>query len=195
MQGFVQFAEERGVVAATGLALTFGAILQEVMSSASLLQLWGNEAIVLFRSPKQALESGIRLQARPRGRTAAAGTLPLTLGIGVHLGELIPVPAGLVGKDLTRARQLCTVAGSAEIVTSERIVELVGHLDNHVFIDRGPFAFRDPGELVRVFQVVSQMDAVVAGSSARVNESEPKRATRYSSRGRWKRPWRNSRTW
>ena len=62
-----------------------------------MIELRGDEALAVFRSPRQAIRAAVELQARFLQETTAAPELPLPVGIGLDAGEAVPVEDGFRG--------------------------------------------------------------------------------------------------
>src|SRR5437867_5575230 len=75
VRGYTKYTQEQGDEAAAALASTFAELVREVVEArqGSLLELRGDEALVVFVSARQALRAAVDLQARfaeaklPRG--------------------------------------------------------------------------------------------------------------------------------
>ena len=72
----------------------------------SVLELRGDEALVVFGSPRSAIRGAVALQQRFVEETIADPSLPLTVGIGLDAGEAVPVEGGYRGGALNVAARL-----------------------------------------------------------------------------------------
>ena len=99
VHGYTAFTQDRGDEAAARLATKFGELTQASVETAggALIELRGDEALVVFDSARQAVRAAIALQARFIGETVADPTLPLSVGIGLDAGEAVPVDGGFRG--------------------------------------------------------------------------------------------------
>ena len=122
VRGYTRYTQEHGDEAAAELAAEFARIVQDVVSprDGRLLELRGDEALVVFESARNALQAAVELQTR-----AAAG-LPRGIGIGLDAGEAVPVGRGYRGAALNTAARLCARARAGEILASESVVHLAG---------------------------------------------------------------------
>jgi hypothetical protein len=83
--------------------------------------------------------------------TAPATTLPL--GIGLDVGEAVPLGGGYRGAALNRSARLCGLAGPGEVLASREVVHLAGPLSDVSYEQRGAVQVKNLTEPVRVIQV------------------------------------------
>ena len=121
VRGYTSYTAEHGDEAAAELASTFADIVQQVVEEREgrLIELRGDEALVVFESARQALRSAIELQAQ----VAAAG-LPRGVGVGLDTGEAVPVADGYRGGALNLAARLCSLAGPGEVLATETVLQV-----------------------------------------------------------------------
>src|SRR4051812_48358279 len=121
-RGYTRYTQEHGDEAAATLAADFARIVQDVVSprDGRLLELRGDEALVVFESARNALQAAVELQTRVQER------LPRGIGIGLDAGEAIPVGRGYRGAALNTAARLCARARPGEILASAGVVHLAG---------------------------------------------------------------------
>ncbi|MGZ8694746.1 MAG: protein kinase domain-containing protein [Gaiellaceae bacterium] len=122
VRGYTRYTQEHGDEAAAELAAEFARIVQEVVSprDGRLLELRGDEALVVFESARNALQAAVELQTRVQER------LPRGIGVGLDAGEAVPVGRGYRGAALNTAARLCARARPGEILASEGVVHLAG---------------------------------------------------------------------
>ena len=91
VRGYTKYTDEFGDEAAGRLAARFAELVAEVVATRDgfLLELRGDEALVVFVSARQALRAAVELQ----DRFASAG-LERGVGIGLDAGEAVPVGDG-----------------------------------------------------------------------------------------------------
>src|SRR3954464_10682562 len=144
VRGYTRFTQTRGDEAAAELAARFAAIVQEVVEQREgvLLELRGDEALVVFSSPRQAVRCGLELQARFVEETLDDPRLPLGVGIGIDSGEAIPVRGGYRGAALNLAARLCSAASAGQVLASTEVTHLARHIDGIKYIDRGRVSFK-----------------------------------------------------
>jgi hypothetical protein len=100
IRGYTRYTSERGDEAAAELASTFAEIVRRVVEERDgrLIELRGDEALVVFDSARQALRSAVELLAQ-----VAEAQLPRGIGIGLDSGEAVPVADGYRGGALNLA--------------------------------------------------------------------------------------------
>ena len=132
IRGYTTYTREHGDEAGAALASRFADLVAEVVSARDglLLELRGDEALVVFVSARKALRAAIDLQAR-----FAAAELPRGVGIGLDAGEAIPVGNGYRGSALNLAARLCAEAGPGETLASEAVIHLAAKVDGIAYVD------------------------------------------------------------
>ena len=93
VRGYTLFTQERGDEAAAKLAARFAEIAREVVEEhgGSVIELRGDEALCVFTSARQAILAAVDAQDRFLEETVGDPTLPLPVGIGLDVGEAVPV--------------------------------------------------------------------------------------------------------
>jgi ABC-type transport system substrate-binding protein/class 3 adenylate cyclase/tRNA A-37 threonylcarbamoyl transferase component Bud32/streptogramin lyase len=121
IRGYTKYTAEHGDEAAAELASTFADIVRRVVEEREgrLIELRGDEALVVFDSARQALRSALELQAQ-----VGAADLPRGVGVGLDAGEAVPVADGYRGGALNLAARLCSIAGPGEVLASETVLQL-----------------------------------------------------------------------
>lgn len=140
VRGYTSFTHERGDEAAAMLATKFAAVAREGVEAAGgrVLELRGDEALAVFRSPRQALRAAVNLQARFLEETMSEPEIPLGVGIGVDVGEAVPVEGGYRGGALNLAARLCSLAGPGDILASREVVHLARKIEGITYVSRAP---------------------------------------------------------
>ncbi|MDQ4025064.1 MAG: hypothetical protein M3217_06200, partial [Actinomycetota bacterium] len=88
------------------------------------MELRGDEALVSFGSPRLALTCAVELQRRLLDETKSDPRLPLGVGIGIDVGEAVPVDEGYRGGALNVAARLCARAAPGEILATREATHL-----------------------------------------------------------------------
>ncbi len=158
VRGYTRFTQEHGDIAAARLARKFAELVRKEVSAAGgvLLELRGDEALVVFDSPRQALRTAVVLQARFEQETGTEPTIPLGVGIGVDVGEAVPVEGGYRGGALNLAARLCALAGPGEVFASEGVVHLARKVPGVQYLAHRPVRLKGLDKPVRVVQVVGE---------------------------------------
>ena len=89
VRGYTTFTASRGDEAAGALAARFAGVTRAVVAdhSGQLLELRGDEALVVFTSARSAIRAALALQDRFVTETLSDPGLPLPVGIGLDAGE------------------------------------------------------------------------------------------------------------
>jgi ABC-type transport system substrate-binding protein/class 3 adenylate cyclase/tRNA A-37 threonylcarbamoyl transferase component Bud32 len=126
VRGYTSYTAEQGDEAAAELASSFAEIVHQVVGEREgrLIELRGDEALVVFESARQALRSAIELQAG-----ISAANLPRGVGVGLDAGEAVPVADGYRGGALNLAARLCSLASAGEVLASETVQQLARAVD------------------------------------------------------------------
>ncbi len=138
IRGYTSFTHERGDEAAGGLAEQFAAVTDQIVTAYDgvVLELRGDEALVVFASARQAIRAAVALQ-RSFTETARDGKFSLPVGIGLDAGEAVPVRGGFRGASLNRAARLCSLAKPGEILATPEVVHLASRVDGTRFRSYG----------------------------------------------------------
>ena len=155
VRGYTSYTQTYGDQAAGRLASTFAEITRDVVERADgrLLELRGDEALSVFDSARDAITAATALQDRFVTEAVREAGLPLLVGIGIDVGEAVPVEGGYRGGALNLAARLCSLAAPGEILASTITTHLAGPLDDIDYEDRGATrlkGMRDPVPVVRV---------------------------------------------
>jgi DNA-binding NarL/FixJ family response regulator/class 3 adenylate cyclase len=152
IRGFTRFTHDRGDEEAARVAKRFGELTGEAVEpfGGRLLELRGDEALVVFDSVRAAIRAALELQARYVADDPAEA---LPVGVGIAAGEAVAVGEGYRGGALNLAARLCGLAGAGEVIVSRELRHLAGSLEGVVYDDRGTVALKnlpDPVQLLRV---------------------------------------------
>jgi peptide/nickel transport system substrate-binding protein len=159
VRGYTRYTQEHGDEAAARLAGSFAEIVESVVegSEGRLVELRGDEALVVFGSPRSAIRTAVALQQRFVEQMRSED-LPLRVGIGLDAGEAVPVAGGYRGGALNLAARLCSLARPGEVLVSEALAHLARKVDDTAYIDRGRVNVKGLSEKARVYQVAFPLD-------------------------------------
>jgi peptide/nickel transport system substrate-binding protein len=148
----------RGDDAAAKLAAKFASVAREGVErfGGEVIELRGDEALVVFASPRQAIRAAVELQTAFVEATEADPSLPLPVGIGLDAGEAIPIEGGWRGGALNLAARLCGQAGPGEVLASREVVHLARTIEGVRYVERRALHLKgmaDPVHAVRVLPV------------------------------------------
>ena len=166
----------RGTKPQGRLAAKFASLTRENIEAhgGRLLELRGDEALVVFDSPRLALKAAVDLQARFLEATEAEPELPLGVGIGIDAGEAVAVEEGYRGGALNLAARLCSLAGPGEILTSAEVTHLAQRIPGISYQSKGRQQLKGlaPGtEAVKVFS--QEGDPALRFAALRAEHGEP----------------------
>jgi DNA-binding NarL/FixJ family response regulator/class 3 adenylate cyclase len=152
VRGFTRFTQEHGDVATAAMIETFLGAASSAVAGADgeVVETRGDEVIAAFASTRAALEAAIGMQRS----LASHESGPIPVGIGIDIGEAVPVGDGYLGNALNLASRLCGAAGPGEILTTREVAHVAGTVDGVSFEDRGDRTFKNVAERVRVIRVV-----------------------------------------
>jgi class 3 adenylate cyclase len=155
VRGYTFFTQSQGDEAAARLATKFAEIARSVAErwDGRLLELRGDEALVIFSSLRQALLAALALQTRFAEATEADPNVPLQVGIGLDVGEAVPVEDGYRGVALNRAARLCSLAAAGEILVTTGLVYVASKVEGIHFTEHSQAqlkGFETPVAVMRV---------------------------------------------
>ena len=158
VRGYTRYTQEHGDEAAAELAGAFASITRAVATrcGGNVIELRGDEALVVFGSARQALRAAIELQDAFAGRAGGDAALPLGVGIGVDAGEAVPLEQGYRGGALNLAARLCSEAQPGEVLASESVTHLAGRVKGLEYREPGRLRLKGLAQPVRAYQVVTE---------------------------------------
>ena len=169
VRGYTRFTRERGDAEAARLATKFAGVARDSVAArrGRVIELRGDEALAVFASPAQAVRAALEFQATCLEETAADPNLPLTVGIGIDVGEAVPVEGGFRGVALNMAARLCSKAIAGQVLMTRAVAEGVGELDDVRFENRGAAELKGFEAPVDLIEAVAPVPPVlIAGSAA-----------------------------
>ncbi len=155
VRGYTSYTQTYGDQAAGRLAAEFARITRDVVESGSgeLLELRGDEALTVFGSARDAIRAASVLQERFVSEAVRDADMPLLVGIGIDVGEAVPVEGGYRGGALNLAARLCSLAAPGEILASTIATHLAGPLDGIEYQDRGETRLKGLRDSVPVMRI------------------------------------------
>ena len=184
VRGYTSFTQEHGDEEAARLAARFAQVARTVVEEhrGRVVELRGDEALVVFGSPRSAIRGAVALQDRFVDETIADPSLALTVGIGLDAGEAVAVEGGFRGAALNVAARLCSLARAGEVLASREIVHLARKVDGVRFVERGQATLKGIERPVHVVVVRSEQRDAVETIAPFVRSMAPRR----SPHRRWK---------
>jgi serine/threonine-protein kinase len=160
IRGYTKYTQQHGDEAGAELARRFaeeveGAVIRH---RGRLIELRGDEALVVFESAREALQAAIAIQA-----AVQASDLPRGVGVGLDAGEAVPVGGGYRGGALNTAARLCSLAGPGDILATDSVTHLARKVDGIRYLEGRVERLKGIDHPVRVVEVVPHQrgDAVL----------------------------------
>jgi class 3 adenylate cyclase/tetratricopeptide (TPR) repeat protein len=169
VRGYTRFTVEHGDEAAARLAARFADLVEETVTAREgrVIELRGDEALVVFSSPRAALRGAMDLQQRFAQEREESTSFEA--GIGLDAGEAVPVKGGFRGAALNLAARLCSLAGRGEVLASDVLVHLARKIEGLEYVERGFVqlkGFTDPVKVIEV-RVSSPVDTPAHSANER----------------------------
>ncbi len=139
IRGYTSFTQQYGDEAAARLTVDFANLARTTLErwDGQLVEVRGDEVLGVFASARQALRAAQDLHARYEEAARAHGEWPVGIGIGVDVGEAVPVENGYRGAALNRAARLCSLAEPGEVLVSTGVVYVAPQVDGIAYTARG----------------------------------------------------------
>ncbi len=139
IRGYTSFTQQYGDEAAARLTVDFANLARTTLErwDGQLVEVRGDEVLGVFASARQALRAAQDLHARYTEAARAHGEWPAGIGIGVDVGEVVPVENGYRGAALNRAARLCSLAEPGEVLVSTGVVYVAPQVDGIAYMARG----------------------------------------------------------
>ena len=173
VRGYTRFTRERGDAEAARLAKAFADLARDAVEARSghVIELRGDEALAVFSSPAQAVRAAMELVAVCAEETAARPELPLLVGVGIDVGEAVPVEGGFRGAALNMAARLCSQATGGQVLVTAALRERVDEVPGVHFESRGQAELKGFESPVDLIEAVAEERAPVGPFS--VTETRP----------------------
>lgn len=184
VRGYTHFTQEAGDAEAARLAAKFAAIARSAVEERDgrLAELRGDEALAVFASARRAIEAAAVMQARFIEATRADPDLPLPVGIGLDVGEAVPLDGGYRGAALNRAARLCALAGAGEVLITAGLAHVAPKVEGLAYLDRGTIAlkgFDAPAAVLAIVPADIEAEATKATAAPAIEPpAEGTRSTR-----------------
>jgi ABC-type transport system substrate-binding protein/class 3 adenylate cyclase len=179
IRGYTTYTREHGDEAGATLAARFAELVGEVVGTHDgfLLEVRGDEALVVFVSARKALRAAVDLQRR-----FVEAELPRGVGIGLDAGEAIPVGDGYRGTALNLAARLCAQAAAGQTLASEAVIHLAAKVDGIAYVDPRSLRIKGYDTMVRAVVVLPE-DLAKGHRRATGSGSPPPDRRRYAAVG------------
>jgi len=157
VRGYTRFTRERGDAEAARLATRFAEVARDAVEARSgrVTELRGDEVLAVFESPAQAVRAAVELQAACKEEAAADPTLPLPVGVGIDVGEAVPVEDGFRGAALNTAARLCSKAAAGQVLVTSQVADRAGAIPGVSFASAGSSELKGFEAPVALIEVVA----------------------------------------
>ena len=114
VRGYSRYTDECGDEAAAELSGRFAAIVDEAVEAydGHLVELRGDEALVVFTSARQAIRAAVELQSQFL-EAVEESDIPLRVGIGIDSGEAVQLHDGSFRGARSTSRRACAAGRRA----------------------------------------------------------------------------------
>jgi len=133
LRGFTTFTARKGDRAAYELTQVHEAILRERIDEYGILvKSLGDGVMAAFETPRDAIDAAVEIQRAFRERNRGQPGDPIDVGIGISSGRPVMTDIDFIGLSVNLAQRLSSLAKGGQILTTERVQELVT-LDGTLF--------------------------------------------------------------
>jgi class 3 adenylate cyclase/tetratricopeptide (TPR) repeat protein len=129
-----------------------------------LVDLAGDAVLVEFPSAVAAVNWAVDLQRRPVDVDAEGAALPLSLRIGINVGDILVDEGRLIGDGVNIAARIHQAASPGEIIVTDAVREHVHRRIAAAFHDLGERQLKNISHPVRVFRVETHHPAAPGSS-------------------------------
>src|SRR5438067_4046840 len=152
--GSTELLERLGDDAAEEVRRTHFRLLRDAVTNAGGEEVknLGDGLMTVFPSAVEAVRCAVSMQQAVQ-RHNEHGNDPLSVRVGLHVGEPIRDEGDYFGTPVVVARRLCDVASGGQILASQLARDLVGSRGEFVFESAGPMALKGLAEPVPAFEV------------------------------------------
>jgi adenylate cyclase len=125
-----------------------------------VVKLLGDGLFVVFPVEADAIEACLAIQKRLQEKPVyPGGTLsPVQMQMGVETGEVVEIAGDCYGDAVNSAARLADLAGAAQILTTQRVVDTLSEKQREPLRSLGPMYLRGKSEVTEVYRVDWQTD-------------------------------------
>ncbi len=151
LRGYTAFVERAGDAAARRLLQAYRALVRRVVERerGAEVKTEGDSFYVVFSSCAAAVRSAVSIQ---HGATRRRRD-PFQIGIGIHVGESLPLERQYVGGAVNLAARLAAAAAAGEILLSETVRGLIRTAARVRFEDQGLLSLKGVTEPIRAYAI------------------------------------------
>jgi len=151
LRDYTAFVEREGDQAAAELITEYRALIRSRLAAydGAELKTEGDSFYIVFPSPSKAIGFGADVFRAAH----ADGARRLKFGVGLHVGETVPLDGQFVGSAVNIAARIGALAADGELLVTDTVRGLVRTAVPFAFEDRGPMTLKGVAEPIRVFAV------------------------------------------
>lgn len=125
-----------------------------------VVKLLGDGLFVVFPAESDALAACVSIQQRLQEKPVYPGGTgsPVQMQMGVESGEVVEIDGDCYGDAVNSAARLADLAGAEQILTTQRVRDALGPLQQAQMRRLGPMYLRGKTEITEVFRVQWQTD-------------------------------------
>jgi YVTN family beta-propeller protein len=139
IRGFTRFTEREGAERASALAAALVSMAAEIAAAhrGRLRGSWGDQVLLEFESPSDAVRAAGDLQRRCIEATVADPSLPLHVGVGLDIGDAAVTGDSVTAAGLNVAARLCAKAGAGEVLATSQLTHTAGAVPGQLYVEHG----------------------------------------------------------
>lgn len=136
-----------------------------------VVKLLGDGLFVVFPAESDALAACVSIQQRLQDKPVYPGGTgsPVQMQMGVESGEVVEIDGDCYGDAVNSAARLADLAGAEQILTTQRVLDALGPMQQAQLRRLGPMYLRGKSEVTEIYRVQWQSgrdgDATVMGVS------------------------------
>ena len=167
IRGYSSFADQRGDEAAASLAQRFLDVATAVISDhhGQITGTRGDEVVAAFESPRSAIRASLALQKRFLAETERVLELPLPVGMGLDMGEVVVVADGYLGNAINVAARLCAIAPAGSVLATREVIHVAQAMEGVHYDLRPPIRLKGIAEPAQYARIVDVAEDTMAAFS------------------------------
>ena len=171
LRDYTAFVEREGDRAAAALITRFRALIRSRLAEhdGAELKTEGDSFYIVFPAPSQAVSFGVDAF---RAANDGSGT-PLRFGVGIHVGETVPLDGQFVGSAVNLAARVGAMAADGELLVTDTVRGLIRTSGAFTFDDRGPASLKGVSEPIHLYAVEWRPLPMVAATVTKVTHTAP----------------------
>ena len=155
IRGFTGFTKANGDEAAYELVQQFQRLTRQhyQASAGKEVNTAGDNVLVIFTTTRQAVQAASAIMQTIKEYNETRPKHPLSVGIGIDVGEPQEMAGSYIGGALNRASRVCDLSHGGQILITSIVRQLAGDIPDHTYGDIGLHMLRGLEER-RLFEVL-----------------------------------------